>query len=576
MADLAAGELANIMGGFGVDILAIQETKLTATEAEGMRKTLTMHQLYSKFSCAQTTEGPQQKGVAILLSRRLQDHLVGSCEVVTGPTAEETDGREQPQALGTGIRLRLAFRNSPELQAIAVYMPHQATNPEAWTHTQTVVTQWIHSAQSQGQGGLVMGDLNERINEGGRLSDLGRLLYNSRWIAEAHRSLHGTLGGETSPARAGAQQSRIDFLFASTHRGSRFRQATVVQQQTELQEDHRLIVAEWAVRFGWRGTAQPMRTARPLLNIASATEEKRRNLKEALEAMEAPAEEMDKQIWDLACQHLGTVSARRAKAQQGCRLSRAGKQRLVLHHRIGGGPTRWAQWLAAVEECHQILAPEGIPQAVRDRCVLLMAEADRTPSWVQQQQSLTNLLTKRLSAYRKREAACRLFHKITEAVGHRALLMEKNLGAMVRALRQGPMLRQISRVVTQEAGATRVYTEAGEVESLASDHFDRHFTYPTEEPLEVAGRWSEEYMPQTELAAEYFAPITRQELDSWMARSPWKKAPGPSGVMFELLRLTGERFRDRLLEAYNYNKRLTSETTLNLKQSKQAEETIKK
>ncbi|KAJ2792990.1 hypothetical protein H4R20_006685, partial [Coemansia guatemalensis] len=460
--DLAAGELANIMGGFGADILAVQETKLTATEAEGMRKTLTMHQLYSKFSCAQTTEGPQQKGVAVLLSRRLRDHLVGSCEVVTGPTAEETDGGAQPQALGTGIRLRFAFRNSPELQAIVVYMPHRATNPEAWARTQAVVTQWIRSAQSQGQGVLVMGDLNERINEGGRLSDLGRLLYNSRWIAEAHRSLHGAQGGETSPARAGARQSRIDFLFASTHRGSGFRQATVVQQQTELQEDHRLIVAEWAARFGWRGTAQPPRAARPRLNIAGATEEQRRNLKEALEATEAPAEEMDKQIWDLARLHLGTVSARRANAQQGCRLSRAGKQRLVLHHRIGGGPTRREQWLAAVEECHQILAPEGIPQAVRDRCALLMAEADRTPSWVQQQQSLTNLLTKRLSTYRKREAARRLFRKITEAVGRRALLMEKNLGAMVRALRRGPMSRQISRVVIQEAEATRVYTEAGE------------------------------------------------------------------------------------------------------------------
>ncbi|PIA12894.1 hypothetical protein COEREDRAFT_12035 [Coemansia reversa NRRL 1564] len=227
--------------------------------------------------------------------------------------------------------------------------------------------------------------------------------------------------------------------------------------------------------------AENLRGTSVQIGESCATKEQRRSLKEALEALDGLIEEMDQHIWELAHKHLGMISTCRMQAQQNCHLIKAGKQQLVLQH----------------------------------------------------QQTLTNLLTKRLSKYRKWEAAQKLFCKITEAVGLRVLLMEKNLGAMVHVLWHGPMVRQLSCIITQEENAIQVYTEVAEVELQASDYFARHFMHPEQDQLEVTKTWAREYRPMLELHTDHFRPILRQELDEWMARSSQKKVLGPSGVTFE-------------------------------------------
>ncbi|KAJ2420710.1 hypothetical protein GGF47_004219, partial [Coemansia sp. RSA 2524] len=497
--EVAVEELANIMVGFGADILAVQETKLTAEGAERLGRSLATHQLTAKFSCAPESEQAQQKGVAVLLAPKLRNHLVGVNEVVAGPTQTDSGGLALGQALGTGIRLRLAFRGRQEMHVIAVYMPHKATNPESWARTQKVVAQWIRRAQSQGKGLLVLGDFNERINQGLAQTEVGQLLFNSDGLREAHRSLYGQQGGETSPHRQGAQRSRIDFIFASTHLGQEFRQSTVVQGRTELGEDHSLIAAEWAVNLGQRGPAQVAPTRQPRLNISGASDEACQKFTAELEELDFHPDELDKRVWELAAKHFGTLKARRAQAQKFCRRSLAGKIRQVLEHRLGGGPSKQAQWLAAVEECHKVLT-DGLPQGVRDHCQQLIAGAVENPDWKRQQKVLTNLMAKRLRALRKRESAQALSRKIIQAVGRRAEQMETNLGGMVRSLRRGPITQLLSRVVVEEAGAIKVSTTAEEVELESSTHFDRHFTHPRgQQQIEVSGPWAAEYEPMSEI-----------------------------------------------------------------------------
>ncbi|KAJ2138185.1 hypothetical protein GGH17_001239 [Coemansia sp. RSA 788] len=398
--EVVVDELVNIMDRFGVDILALQETKLSAEDAERLGRSLARHQLTAKFSCAPESEGAQQNGVAVLLSPQIRNHLVGFNEVVVGPAQAEGTGMVPKQALGTSIRLRLAFRRRQELHVIVVYMPHKATNPEAWVRTQTIVAVWIRYAQSKGYGLLVLGDFNEQINKGSNLTEVGQLLYNSCWLQEAHHSLYGQEGGDALPQCEGAQQSQIDFLFASMHMGLGFRQSTVVQDQTKLGEDRHLIVAEWVVNLRRKGAERSAQAICPRLNTLGASEDVCWRFREELADLEFDPGKMDKQVGELAVTHFNNKQAWKLQAQMRYQRAQAGKIRQVLEHRMGKGESKRAQWLAAVEEFHQLLT-DGLPQGVRDHCQQLMATDTGEPGWQKQQKVLTNLLGKRLRKHRK-------------------------------------------------------------------------------------------------------------------------------------------------------------------------------
>ncbi|KAJ2499813.1 hypothetical protein GGH96_003246 [Coemansia sp. RSA 1972] len=114
------------------------------------------------------------------------------------------------------------------------------------------------------------------------------------------------------------------------------------------------------------------------------------------------------------------------------------------------------------------------------------------------------------------------------------------------------MSQLLSRVVVEEAGTTHVSTTAEEVEAESSTHIDGHFTHPLgQQQIEVTVPWSAEYDPRPEIEARFFELIKRLELDSWIMHSPRNKAPGPSGITFELLRLTGDKFQEQLLAVYS-------------------------
>ncbi|KAJ2811210.1 hypothetical protein H4S07_002203 [Coemansia furcata] len=149
------------------------------------------------------------------------------------------------------------------------------------------------------------------------------------------------------------------------------------------------------------------------------------------------------------------------------------------------------------------------------------------------------------------EAISRQHRQIAKAIHQRAKLMDGQLGRMVRSLRRGAMAPCLARAVVQTADGTDIYTDAEQVEAEASRHFSVHFTHLSMTPIEVTRDWLEEYQPHPGPDAIHFRPISAVELDDWLARTPKGKAPGPSGVSFELLRQSTTKFRAHLHDVFN-------------------------
>ncbi|KAJ1733910.1 RNA-binding protein 8A [Coemansia biformis] len=235
--ETAAEEISNVMAGLPMNILAIQETKLLEESAEHLRKTLAADKWFSRFSSAAVDEQHRQKGVAVVLDPLLALHFL-KCEEV------RVDGPGEQPPTGTGLRLELRFRRQRVLQLIVVYIPPGSENREVRDRTQQVVQQWLDDAAAANQQAVLLGDFNERIIADGPSSELGRIVANpERWV-EAHQSIHGDRGGETALLRNGTQRGCIDLIFATTGLGPGFVQAAVMESQSGLGEDRRLVVAE--------------------------------------------------------------------------------------------------------------------------------------------------------------------------------------------------------------------------------------------------------------------------------------------------------------------------------------------
>ncbi|KAJ2254981.1 hypothetical protein GGI13_001855 [Coemansia sp. RSA 455] len=100
----------------------------------------------------------------------------------------------------------------------------------------------------------------------------------------------------------------------------------------------------------------------------------------------------------------------------------------------------------------------------------------------------------------------------------------------------------LDRVVHRDAdtGATSVYNSAKEVEERASKHFAKHFTGNLSHAIELTGVWQEEYAQRYDLGLEeVMHPIEEKEWDRAVAELPRGKAPGRSGVDFEMVREMG-------------------------------------
>ncbi|KAJ2098027.1 hypothetical protein GGI09_003522 [Coemansia sp. S100] len=98
-----------------------------------------------------------------------------------------------------------------------------------------------------------------------------------------------------------------------------------------------------------------------------------------------------------------------------------------------------------------------------------------------------------------------------------------------------------------DTGATSVYNSAKEVEECTSKHFTKHFTGNLSHAIELTGVWREEYAQRYDLGLEeVMRPIEEKEWDRAVAESPRGKAPGRSGVDFEMVHKMGPGGQEQL------------------------------
>ncbi|KAJ2114997.1 hypothetical protein IW146_002647 [Coemansia sp. RSA 922] len=411
-----------------------------------------------------------------------------------------------------------------------------SSNNAVREHTQRVADTWIQQIVSNGHKAIVLGNFNERLADGGaNVSMIGCTLMDRKLFEETHRNVRRTLSEGTSVSRGGTPRSWINFIFVTTNLGSGVCQAVVAIESTELNEDHRLIMAEVAVSLGQPGAASQAPARRPRLNIAGASEAQQMTFLAKLDTISAADTDIDSFIWKTAEGAFQKMSTRRKAAQLKSCLCRASQMRKHVWRYMGGEDLQCWRWGKIVEECDTLIT-DGLPTAIREKC-REVASILPPPNWEGVQKTLTNFIRKHLSRTVKSEAVGRHYRKIAKATHWRAELMNGHLGRMV--------------LVIQTPSGTEIYADPEWVEAEASRHFQAHFTHPSKEAIEVTEEWAEEYRMRPGPDAVYFRPITTDELDEWIDRTPKKKAPGPSGVSFELLRMTGDKFRVHLLATFN-------------------------
>ncbi|KAJ2081467.1 hypothetical protein GGI09_007614, partial [Coemansia sp. S100] len=486
----SAEEIVRIMTHLQLDVLAIQETKKYSSDMEKLCKHLAFNGWQMYFTS--TADNRQaQKGVAVVLSLRASLHYLGHDTIATTYALTPEERATQAQA-GTGLRVRLAYARAAQLHIVALYVPPGSSNNAVREHTQRVADTWIQQIVSNGHKAIVLGDFNERLADGGaNVSTIGRTLMDRELFEETHRNVRRTLSEGTSVSRGGTPRSWIDFIFVTTNLGSGVCQAVVAIESTELNEDHRLIMAEVAVLLGQPGAASQAPARRPRLNIAGASEAQQLTFLAKLDAISAADTDIDSFIWKTAEGAFQKMSVRRKAAQLKSRLCRASQMRKHVWRYMGGEDLQRWRWGKIVEECDTLIT-DGLPTAIREKC-REVASILPPPNWEGVQKTLTNFIRKHLSRTVKSEAAGRHYRKIAKATHQRAELMNGHLGRMVRSLRRGAMAPRLARVVTQTPSGTEIYADPERVEAEASRHFQAHFTHPSEEAIEVTEEWAEEY-----------------------------------------------------------------------------------
>ncbi|KAJ2031144.1 hypothetical protein H4S03_006755 [Coemansia sp. S3946] len=323
-------------------------------------------------------------------------------EVALAKSMEGQKWATQAQA-GTGLQVCLAYARAAQLHIVALYVPPGSSNNAVQEHTQRVADTWIQQIVSNGHKAIVLGDFNERLADGGaNVSTIGRTLMDRELFEETHRNVRRTLSEGTSVSRGGTPCSWIDFIFVTTNLGSGVCQAVVAIESTELNEDHRLIMAEVAVSLGQPGAASQAPAHRPRLNIAGASEAQQLTFLAKLDTISAADTDIDSFIWKTAEGAFQKMSVRRKAAQLKSRLCRASQMRKHVWRYMGGEDLQRWRWGKIVEECNTLIT-DGLPNAIREKC-REVASILPPPNWEGVQKTLTNFICKHLSRTVKSEA----------------------------------------------------------------------------------------------------------------------------------------------------------------------------
>ncbi|KAJ2257877.1 hypothetical protein GGI13_000782 [Coemansia sp. RSA 455] len=294
---VAVEEIEWLMEHLQLDVLALQETHMQAKDAEALAQAMSFKGWRAAFSCAPDTIHAQ-KGVAVILSARAAQHLMGY-DVIwqEAPRRQQREEmRVEPVQIGTGLWVRLAYARETQLHIIILYTPPQGmgVNMMLRQRTQEVATGWLNQVKGAGHKVIVLGDLNEDLAAGGpMISDLGHALRDRDWMEDAHEEVRATIPTGTTVERNGVCCRWIDYIFFLKNLGAGVQQAVLATETTNLGEDHQLIAAEVAVDVGRRGPASGAPACRLRLDTAGSSEEQREQFRRDLEQVTVTESDLD-------------------------------------------------------------------------------------------------------------------------------------------------------------------------------------------------------------------------------------------------------------------------------------------
>ncbi|KAJ2637582.1 hypothetical protein GGF40_002261 [Coemansia sp. RSA 1286] len=547
--------LAEVFVGMAADIVGVCETHWRQTQLRGIRYNLQKHKIHMVTTTHENDQ--RQKGVAVLLSERLSRRK----------TAEE-QATEEGQELGTAIRVQLAFHQR-RVQVIIVYRPPGAgINQQTRRKTDRIVLHWLQEARRAGEEAVVMGDLNTQLwQEQQQRCQIERVLSGPSY-ADVWRTMHGGRTGPTYPQHDPTRT--IDYILVSAGLRRDVRQTARMLTQSTIGEDHCQLWTAVGGLLGLRGPTAIPAQEQPRYACGAASDAQWEAYRRAVGEHMRNGKGAETAMMHAATATLPTKQRLREQSRKHMRLHQASALGQRLGYQAHAGWSQRNQWLGTMEQAKKLLR-EHLPNTLMQECgehgraELNVCLADPTQADTQRQikeakerwrtkaKLLTRRVTNRLQEAARREAERRNTHTIAQAVRRNHARFEKEPGAILRKLRRGRRYAVLDRIVQEpEEGTLQVETEPDTVKRLAREHFEKHFQGVQEQPATITGVWAEEYTRQYDIGlAGTMKEIGKVEWAECIAQSPRDKAPGPSGITFEMVQKAPPEVQERLRKMCN-------------------------
>ncbi|KAJ2122407.1 hypothetical protein IW147_003390 [Coemansia sp. RSA 720] len=464
-------------------------------------------------------------------------------------TATYEDGRE----MGTALKVELGFRRR-RVHLIGAYVPTASTtNMADCARTQQIVHGWLTAALDAGDEFILVGDLNEHLFAENRANptQLGRYLRTSPEVKEVWQACPRTasLPGHTFPRNTRCHLHKLDFTYVSASLAHGVRQAALMRGQSAIDEDHYALFAEVSVPWAMPGPATTKGNPRPHLRLRQQgsdlqdrfrVEVDARLTRDTGDTFEETLYQAGRAIFGTARQPTGPIA--QSKVQ---RASWTGKK---IRQMAESGNNRREEVWQLITACEELL-PDGIPPTRMAEIERLLAEPCPRRRWIAVLRPHANYLRSRLQQVTAREAQMTKIRRIRWFTHRRNERFGSNFGQILKMLNKPRESSAIDRVVMADG---TLETDPHMVEKRTSEHFFTHFDVNQMASMMVQEEWAE-YYPQIEsiLFQAAGSPITQKELDWYISRAPRRKAPGKSGVPFELLQMLSDSARERLRAELN-------------------------
>jgi ribonuclease HI/endonuclease/exonuclease/phosphatase family metal-dependent hydrolase len=147
--------------------------------------------------------------------------------------------------------------------------------------------------------------------------------------------------------------------------------------------------------------------------------------------------------------------------------------------------------------------------------------------------------------------------QIKKAIAQRCLNLKESPKKMISSLTdQYKQTIKIDRIIVKgEDGAEHITTDPSEVKTQVNKYYSQAFKKRSSRFQQMGKEWKEQYKPRDYIDPAWFENLSKQpseiELDCVLKELPNSKAPGPSGITYEMIKNLGRRGKDILNKLFH-------------------------